>query len=120
MRILVVDDNKMNLKVFQGLLKHTQMQIFEAESGAACLEFLEKQRVDVIFLDHMMPGLDGMETLRLMKERGLCKKVPVIMFTANAIIGDKEKYLGEGFSDFLSKPVLPDKLEEILVKYLFH
>jgi len=117
-RILVVDDNKMNLKVFQGLLKHTQMQIFEAESGAACLEFLEKQRVDVIFLDHMMPGLDGMETLRLMKERGLCKKVPVIMFTANAIIGDKEKYMQEGFQDFLSKPILPEKLEDILRRFL--
>lgn len=117
-KILVVDDNKMNLKVFRGLIKHTQMQIFETESGRACLELLEKQKVDLIFLDHMMPELDGMETLRLMKERGLCKNIPVIMFTANAIIGDKEKYLQEGFQDFLSKPVLPEKLEALLLKYL--
>lgn len=117
-RILVVDDNKMNLKVFRELLKHTRMQIFEAESGRSCLNFLEQQKVDLIFLDHMMPEMDGIETMQAITERKLCEKTPVVMFTANAIIGDKEKYLGEGFSDFLSKPVLPDKLEEILVKYL--
>ncbi|MBO5176516.1 MAG: response regulator [Lachnospiraceae bacterium] len=117
-KILVVDDNKMNLKVFCGLLKHTKMKIFEAESGRSCLELLEKQKVDLIFLDHMMPEMDGIETLHVMKERRLCEKIPVIMFTANAIIGDKEKYLQEGFRDFLSKPVLSEKLEEILYKYL--
>ena len=117
-KILVVDDNKMNLKVFCGLLKHTKMKIFEAESGRSCLELLEKQKVDLIFLDHMMPEMDGIETLHVMKERRLCEKIPVIMFTANAIIGDKEKYLQEGFRDFLSKPVLSEKLEELLYKYL--
>ncbi len=117
-KILVVDDNKMNLKVFCGLLKHTKMKIFEAESGRNCLELLEKQKVDLIFLDHMMPEMDGIETLHVMKERRLCEKIPVIMFTANAIIGDKEKYLQEGFRDFLSKPVLSEKLEELLYKYL--
>ena len=117
-KILVVDDNKMNLKVFRGLVKHTQMQIFEAESGRACLELLERQKVDIIFLDHMMPEMDGIETLQRMKERRLCKNIPVIMFTANAIIGDKEKYIQDGFQDFLSKPVLPEKLEALLLKYL--
>jgi len=117
-KILVVDDNKMNLKVFCGLLKHTKMKIFEAESGRSCLELLEKQKVDLIFLDHMMPEMDGIETLHIMKERRLSEKIPVIMFTANAIIGDKEKYLQEGFRDFLSKPVLSEKLEELLYKYL--
>ena len=117
-KILVVDDNKMNLKVFCGLLKRTKMQIFEAESGRSCLELLEKQTVDLIFLDHMMPEMDGIETLHIMKERRLCEKIPVIMFTANAIIGDKEKYLQEGFRDFLSKPVLSEKLEELFYKYL--
>jgi len=117
-KILVVDDNKMNLKVFCGLLKHTGMQIFAVESGRACLELLEKQTVDLIFLDHMMPELDGIETLHIMRERRLCEDIPVIMFTANAIIGDKEKYLQEGFRDFLSKPVLSEKLEALFFKYL--
>ncbi len=117
-KVLVVDDNEMNLKVFQGLLKHTQMQIFEAKSGYACLDFLEKQKVDLIFLDHMMPGMDGIQTMQTMRQKGLCKKTPVIMFTANAIIGDKELYLQEGFMDILSKPILPEKLEAILLKYL--
>ena len=117
-KVLVVDDNKMNLKVFRSLLKHTQMQIFEAESGRASLELLERQTVDLIFLDHMMPEMDGIETLHIMKERHLCDHIPVIMFTANAIIGDKEKYLQEGFQDFLSKPILPEKLEKILFKYI--
>lgn len=117
-KILVVDDNEMNLKVFSGILKHTQMQIFEVTSGAACLEFLETQRVDMIFLDHMMPEMDGIETLRIMKERKLCENIPVIMFTANAIIGDKEKYLQDGFQNFLSKPILPETLEAMLKNYL--
>lgn len=119
-KLLVVDDNKMNLKVFCGLLKHTKMQIFEAESGRVCLDLLEKQKVDLIFLDHMMPEMDGIETLHIMRERRLCDNIPVIMFTANAIIGDKEKYLQEGFRDFLSKPVLPEKMEEMFYKYLPH
>ncbi len=117
-KVLVVDDNKMNIKVFCGLLKHTQMQMFTAESGKACLDLLAKQKIDLIFLDHMMPEMDGIETLQEMKARHLCKEIPVIMFTANAIIGDKEKYLQEGFIDFLSKPLHPEKLEEMLLKYL--
>lgn len=117
-RILAVDDNKMNLKVFKGLLKQTQMQIFEVESGKECLEILKKQSFDLIFLDHMMPEMDGIETLHAMKEMHLCDHVPVIMLTANAIIGDEEKYLEEGFDDFLTKPILPAKLDKIIWKHL--
>ena len=117
-RVLVVDDNKMNRKVFCGILTNTQMQITEAESGRQCLELLENQKFDLVFLDHMMPDMDGIETLHLMKERGLCNGVPVIMLTANAIVGDREMYLGEGFDDFLSKPIVPDKLDVMLVRYL--
>lgn len=117
-KILAVDDNKMNLKVFRGLLKQTQMQIYEAESGKECLEILKKQKFDLIFLDHMMPGMDGIETLHNMKELHLCDDVPVIMLTANAIIGDEEKYLKEGFDDFLTKPILPDRLDKIIRKHL--
>ncbi len=117
-RVLSVDDNVMNLKVFKGLLKPTQMQIVEAKSGQECLDILRQQSFDIIFLDHMMPGMDGVETLHAMKEEHLCDGVPVIMLTANAIIGERERFIKEGFDDFLSKPILPDKLEQMLIQYL--
>lgn len=117
-RILVVDDHEMNLKVFRNLLKQTKMQITEAQSGKQCLELLEQQRFDLVFLDHRMPGMDGIETLHAIKERGLCVGVPIIMLTANALIGDREKYLQEGFDDFLSKPILPDKLDKMILRHI--
>ncbi len=117
-RILAVDDNKMNLKVFKGLLKQTQMQIYEAEGGKECLDILKEQSFDLIFLDHMMPEMDGIETLHAMKEQHLCDDVPVIMLTANAILGDEEKYISEGFDDFLTKPILPGKLDKMILKHL--
>lgn len=117
-KILVVDDNKMNLTVFKGLLKQTQAKIFEADSGKACIEMLKKQAFDLIFLDHMMPEMDGVETLHVMKEEDLCANTPVIMLTANAIVGEREKYLQEGFDAFLSKPIVPEKLDKIVIKYL--
>ncbi len=117
-KVLVVDDSKINLKVFKGLLKETQMQITEAESGEVCLQLLEKESFDLIFLDHMMPGLDGIETFRIMREKELCKQIPVIMLTANAIVGDRERYMEEGFDDFLTKPIIPEKLERMILRHL--
>ena len=116
--ILVVDDFPMNLKVFRSLLKETKMHITDAVSGQECIECARKQNFDIIFLDHMMPGMDGIETLRIMKEEKLCENIPVIMFTANAIIGDRENYIQNGFNDVLSKPIVPEKLEEMLLTYL--
>ena len=117
-RILAVDDNRMNLKVFRSLLKQTQIQIFEASSGQECLSMLEKEKYDLIFMDHMMPEMDGIETFHIIRERKLCEGIPIIMLTANAILSDKEKYLQEGFDDFLAKPILPDKLDNIVLRYL--
>ncbi len=117
-RVLVVDDNRINLKVFKALLKETQMQITEAESGRACLKLLEEQEYDLIFLDHMMPEMDGIETFHEMKKRKLCEDVPVIMLTANALVGDREKYLAEGFDDFLTKPIIPEKLDRVMMQHL--
>jgi len=117
-KILVVDDNRMNIRVLKHLLKDTQMQIFEALSGKECLALLKQQAFDVIFLDHMMPEMDGVETFRIMREQELAPGVPVVMLTANAIVGDKERYLEEGFHDFLSKPIMPDKLDAIILKYI--
>lgn len=117
-KVMVVDDNKMNLKVFSNLLKHTQMQIREVESGNECIRILEKERFDLVFLDHMMPGMDGIDTLHAIREQNLCEGVPVIMLTANNIVGERERFIKEGFDDFLSKPIIPAKLEDIILTYL--
>ncbi|MBR2407688.1 MAG: response regulator [Lachnospiraceae bacterium] len=117
-KVLVVDDHTMNLKVVRELMKHTKIQVIEAQSGVECLEFLKKEKVHLVFLDHMMPGMDGIETLHVMKTENLCEGIPVVMLTANAIKGDRERYLREGFDDFLSKPILPEKLDKMLLKHL--
>lgn len=117
-KILVVDDNKLNLKVFKSLLKHTMVNICEAESGQECIDILRKEKVNMVFLDHMMPGMDGIDTFRVIKAEGLNKDTPIIMLTANAIIGDKEKYMEEGFDDFISKPIMLEELEGLILKYL--
>ncbi len=119
-KILVVDDNQVNRKVFFNLLKELQMEIHEAAGGLACLDMVTKQPYDIIFLDHMMPDLDGVETIKKMQvlDNNLCKETPVIALTANALSGAKEMYLDIGFSDYLSKPFQPEKLEEMILEYL--
>lgn len=119
-KILVVDDVDMNLKVVKGLLKETKIQIDTAVSGRECLECAEKKRYDVIFLDHMMPEMDGIETLQNMKllTDNPNREVPVIMLTANAIVGAKEEYMQAGFTDYLTKPIQETELLEMLLKYL--
>ncbi len=119
-KILVVDDVKVNLMVFAGLLKNTEMKISMAISGAQCLEVIKNNKFDVIFLDHMMPEMDGVETMQKLKEDSShCNQdTPVIMLTANAILGAKEQYIDSGFNDYLSKPVFPKDLEEMLIKYI--
>ncbi len=122
-KILVVDDNDVNRKVLRNLLKETQIQVTEAAGGKECLELVQKNHYDLVFLDHMMPGMDGTTTLRHIKELSVlpdfpCRDTPVIVLTANAVSGAKEKYLSEGFDGFLSKPVVPDKLESMIGKML--
>lgn len=119
-KILVVDDNAMNRKVFCNLLKQTKVQVDEANNGERCLQLVVKNRYDLIFMDHMMPGMDGIETFHAMEtlEDNLCQDTPVIILTANAVIGAKENYLKEGFDGFLSKPVEPDKLERMIFEML--
>lgn len=115
-RILVVDDNTVNRKVFKNLLKETKICVEEAAGGLACLEMAEEKHYDIIFLDHMMPDLDGVETLYRLRnmENHLCQDTPVVALTANAISGAKEMYLSEGFNAFLSKPIIPEKLEMLI------
>ncbi len=119
-KILVVDDNAINRNVFRYLLKETKVQVTDVESGFQCLDIIAKEHFDMIFLDHMMPEMDGIETLHRMKKMGnnLCKDVPVIVLTANAVVGAKEQYLRQGFDGYLSKPIVPDKLEGIIMESL--
>ena len=119
-RILVVDDTVMNLTVVKGLLKQTQIQIFTAESGYECLHLVTKHKYDIIFLDHRMPGIDGIETLQKMKElpHNLNQETPVISLTANAVSGARTEYIQAGFQDYLTKPINSTALENMIIKYL--
>ncbi|MBO5210130.1 MAG: response regulator [Lachnospiraceae bacterium] len=117
-KILVVDDNGMNLTVVKGLLKLTKVQIDTAMSGMECLQKLRENKYHVILLDHMMPKMDGVETLNCMKEEGLAKEIPVIALTANAVSGAREMYMDYGFQDYLSKPIAGKSLEKALVRWL--
>ena len=118
--VLIVDDNEMNLFVVRSLLKKTKIHITCCNSGESCLEQVKAHKFDVILLDHMMPGMDGIETMKHIKsmEDGLCRETPVIALTANAILGVREMYLAEGFKDYLSKPIDSEKLEVMLRKYI--
>lgn len=117
-RLLVVDDNEMNCAVVKGLLKKTQIQMDFAHSGKTCLEKTDEIPYDIILLDHMMPGMDGIETLEQLRRQQPGYGAKVIALTANAIFGMKEMYLEKGFDDFLAKPVDGMALEKMLMKYL--
>jgi len=119
-QVLVVDDNDMNLLVVKSLLKQTQVQVTTCLSGKECLKLICQNKYDVILLDHMMPEMDGIETLHQAKaiKENLCKAAPFIALTANAILGVREMYLNEGFDDYLSKPINIQELEKILRKYI--
>ena len=119
-KILVVDDTVMNLTVVKGLLKQTHIQIYTAESGYECLHLVTKHKYDIIFLDHRMPGIDGIETLQKMKvlPHNLNKETPVISLTANAVSGARAEYMKAGFQDYLTKPINAPALETMLIKYL--
>ena len=119
-KILVVDDTRTNLTVIQGLLKFTRMQIDTATSGMEAIEMAKLTRYNIIFLDHRMPEMDGIQTFHAMQEieDNLNKETPVIALTANAISGSREMYFREGFTNYMSKPVDPSKLEEMILQYL--
>lgn len=119
-RILVVDDTPSNLMIIQGLLQRTRIKVDLAKSGRDALRMIEKKKYDMIFLDHMMPEMDGMETFHEIKMRKENQNadIPIIALTANAILGAKKDYLEAGFSDYLSKPVNGQDLEQMIMKYL--
>ena len=118
--ILVVDDTKMNLIVMEGLLKQTEIKVDSVLSGPEMLEKVRENHYDVIFIDHRMPGMSGVEALHEMQKLtdNKCKDVPCIAITANVVSGAREYYINEGFSDYISKPVSSVQLEKMLKYYL--
>lgn len=117
--ILAVDDLPVNLMVITNMLKCTKVHVDTAESGKAAIELAKKKHYDIILMDHIMPEMDGVETYaQLRREKTMCDETPVIMLTANAIAGVREKYMDEGFADYISKPVRGDKLESVIKSFL--
>lgn len=117
-KILIVDDNKLNLKVTSKLLEPYHIETTLLESGEECIDIIkEGVKFDLILLDQMMPGLDGTETLKRLKELDGFN-IPVVVLTADAIQGQKEKYLSDGFNDYISKPIDKNELNRVLKKYL--
>ena len=118
--VLVVDDTPVNLTVFTSLLSKTRIKIDTAESGDEGLALYRRKHYDVIFLDHMMPNKDGIETLKEMKaiEGSPNATTPVICLTANAVSGMREMYINAGFDDYMTKPIDPNRLENMLLAYL--
>ncbi|MBR4719537.1 MAG: response regulator [Lachnospiraceae bacterium] len=115
---LIVDDNEMNLNVISGLMESTKIKVSTALSGSAALDLMENKRFDIILLDQMMPGMNGIDTLTAMRSRFDMRGVSVIALTADAVSGAREFYLDAGFSDYLSKPVKASDLEKALLKHI--
>lgn len=119
-KILVVDDIALNLKVMLGLLKDTKIQIDTAEDGPSCLELAKNTKYDLIFLDHLMPEMDGIETLHILKNspKNLNYTTPVIALTANSTTNARKFYMVEGFDDYLTKPMELELLFKMIKVYL--
>lgn len=118
--ILVIDDNRINLEVIRGLLQYYKINVTVAGSGKEGLDLLKNPKYNLVLLDYMMPDIDGIETLRLIRvmEGTYYKKLPVIALTANVVSGAKEMFLNTGFQDYVAKPIEILKLEMVLLKYL--
>lgn len=117
-KVLVVDDNKVNLKVAEGMLSPYRIQVVTAESGYEALELLKQQHFDIVFMDHMMPIMDGVETLQKLRLLPNHEKDVVVALTANAVAGVQDEYLQLGFQGYLSKPLGDKGLDECLRKFL--
>lgn len=118
--ILAVDDNQINLLVVENLLKYTKVKVTVCMSGKEALELMRANKYDIVLLDHMMPQMDGIETLKRIKQLtvNMSENAAVIALTANAVSGVREMYLSEGFDDYLSKPLDGKALEKMLIRYL--
>ena len=118
-KILVVDDNSMNCKLVKSLLKKTGIEVEEAFSGQECLAKTDSTAFNLILMDHLMPGIDGIETFRRIRAgEGPCKNIPIIALSANPDTDARELYTKEGFSCYLKKPVKPSHLEQVVADFL--
>ena len=117
-KALVVDDILINLKVAKGLLSIFKLEVDTADSGPRAIEMVQSNHYDIIFMDHMMPGMDGIETTSRIRDLPEGKSIPIIALTANAITGVKEMFIASGMNDFISKPIEHGKLEAILSEWL--
>ena len=118
--ILIVDDNLTNLTVASGLLKKYDATILTALSGRECLTLLENNHVDMVFMDYMMPEMNGIDTLIKIREMDdpAMKTIPVVALTANVVNGAKEMFLSSGFDDYIAKPIEVDRMERALKAFL--
>jgi len=120
-KVLVTDDNEFNLKVASGLLGFMDIDAETADSGSRAIELVMQNDYDIIFMDHMMPEMDGVETvLRIRGLGGKYEDLIIIALTANAVTGAREMFLSNGFNDFLSKPIDASELQETVRRYLPH
>jgi len=119
-RILVVDDNALNIKVAVGLMRPYHMQIMTADSARVAISYLRSKDIDLVFMDHMMPEIDGVEATKMIRVMGgdYYKKLPIIALTANAVGGAREMFLQSGFNDFLAKPIELSALDRVLKTWL--
>lgn len=119
-KVLVVDDNIINLKVAAGLMRPYGVQIFTAESGESAISILRSKDINLVFMDHMMPGMDGVEAMHKIRSINddYYKQIPIIALTANAVNGTREVLLSEGFDDFMTKPIELSALDRILATYI--
>ena len=117
-RVLIVDDNKLNIKVASRLLEPYKFEIETVTSGKECIyKIKEGNNYDIIFLDHMMPGMDGIEVVHILRKLEGYKLPYIVALTANAITGMRQMYLSEGFDEYLSKPINVSELNKIINKY---
>ncbi len=118
-KVLVVDDNLVNIKVIEGMLKRYDITVDSALSGEDALEKVEAREYHIIFMDHMMPGMDGVEATRRIRSMGGSKEnVPIVALTANAVQGVKNMFMSAGFTEYLSKPVSMNRVCDCLIKLL--
>ncbi len=119
-RVLVVDDNAINLKVAMGLMRPYHMQVVTADSGREAISLLRSKDFDLVFMDHMMPELDGIETTKLIRETEgeYYKKLPIVALTANAVNGVREMFLASGLNDYIAKPIELSALDRVLKAWL--
>lgn len=115
-KVLVVDDNIVNIKLATRLLEQFNLEVNSCLNGGDCIDLIKKNHYDVLFLDHMMPDLDGIATVHILRDDGCT--IPIIALTANSYSGSRDRYISEGFTDYLAKPFKYKDLHKILQKYL--